>query len=69
MPLLPWGVIEWALRLICLIIEGVPIEQRRATAMQWFYIWWPLGKLLVPKEYHTQIESIMKNIKPDDQKP
>jgi len=69
MPLLPWGVIEELLKLIRLIIEGVPIEQRRAEAVKWFYLWWPLSKLLVPKEYHAQIESIMKSIKPDDPKP
>lgn len=42
---MPWNLIEWGLRLACLILEGVPVEARRATAMAWFWGTWPLLKL------------------------
>jgi hypothetical protein len=60
--MLPWGVIEWGLRLAVLLIEGVPAEQRRASAVQWFWMWWPLTKLSLPKEQREQIEQMMKSI-------
>lgn len=42
---MPWGVIEWGLRLACLLLEGVAIEQRQATARAWFYGTWQFLKL------------------------
>lgn len=57
---MPLAVIEWALRLACLIIEGIPPEQRRATAIAWFWMWWPIGKLWLKEEQRKQVEEIMK---------
>ena len=61
---MPWTAIEMALRLACLILEGIPIEQRRATALQWFWTWWPITKGTLPKDVQEQIEKIMKGEKP-----
>ena len=64
---MPWGVIEWLLRLICLLIEGVPIEQRRATAVAWFWMWWPLVKGAIKnKDHQAQIESLMNSVKTEE---
>ena len=60
---MPFTVIEWALRLACLIIEGIPPEQRRATAIAWFWMWWPVGKLWLNEEQRKQIEGIMDTTK------
>ena len=35
------ALITEALRLVNLLIEGVPIEQRQAQARIWFLMWWP----------------------------
>lgn len=60
---MPWTVIEWALRLVVLLIEGIPPEQRQATALIWFWMWWPIGKLWVKDEaVRNQIEDIMTKI-------
>lgn len=61
---MPWTTIEWVLRLICLLIEGIPPEQRRATAITWFWMWWPMAKWWLNKEQETQIEAIMKGVAP-----
>lgn len=64
----PWAVIEWILRLVVLLIEGIPPEQRRATAIAWFWMWWPVTKLWLKKEQQDQIEQIMNSIgKPEAQ--
>lgn len=60
--MLPWGVVEWALRLVCLLIEGTPIEQRQATALQWFWMWWPVTKGLLKPEQQKQIEDVMQGV-------
>lgn len=59
---MPLAVIEWALRLACLIIEGIPPEQRRATAIAWWHMWWPAGKWFIKDEgLRKEIETIMKD--------
>lgn len=58
--LLPWTVVELILRIVILLLEGVPVEMRRATAIQWFWTWWPLGKRLLKKEYQGEVEAAMK---------
>lgn len=58
---MPLGVIEWALRLACLIIEGIPPDQRRATALVWWSMWYPVGKLWLSEEQRKQVEAIMKD--------
>ncbi len=37
-------LITEALKLVNLLIEGTPIEQRQAQARIWFAAWWPLTK-------------------------
>lgn len=51
------------LRLINNILEGTPIEQRKANAILWFNGTWPLVKGLFPEATQKQIEEIMKGIK------
>lgn len=33
-----------ALKLVNLLIEGTPLDQRQAQARVWFLTWWPLTK-------------------------
>jgi len=58
--LVPFSLIEQFIRLVVLILEGTPIEIRRAQAAQWFWTWWPIAKLLVKEEYRGVIEGIAK---------
>lgn len=37
-------LITEALKLVNLLIEGTPIEQRQVQARIWFLTWWPLTK-------------------------
>lgn len=60
--MLPWGAIEQALRLANLLIEATPIEQRRANAIAWFWLWWPAMKAFLSKDQEAQIEGIMNQI-------
>lgn len=66
MGLIPWAVIEWVLRLVVLLLEGIPAEQRRATAIIWFWMWFPIGKWWLNADQQKQILEIMNSIpKPD----
>lgn len=63
------ALITELLKLINLLLEGVPIEQRRAQSIVWFWATWPglkavlkLGK--VPDEALAQAEAMMKDVKP-----
>ncbi len=57
---MPWTIIELALRLAILLLEGIPPEQRRATAIVWWNMWWPIGKLWVKdKGQREQIDAMM----------
>ena len=50
-----------------LLIEGIPPEQRRASAIAWFWMWWPLAKLWLKKEQEEQILAVMNLIgKPEN---
>lgn len=62
--ILPWGVIEWGLRLAVLLIEGQPPELRRASALLWFWRTWPLLKLGLHDNVARQIEAMMEPEKP-----
>ncbi len=64
---MPTAIVEQALRLVILILEGIPPEQRQAQAIAWFYLWWPVAKLFLKKEQEQQIEAIMATIKPPAQ--
>lgn len=54
------GAIEAVCRLVTTILEGIPVEQRRATALSWFWMWWPVTKRFLNKEQQEQIERIMQ---------
>ncbi len=60
---MPTAIIEYALKLACLILEGIPVEQRRASAVQWFWMWWPLTKNMLKPEQQKQVEEIMQEAK------
>lgn len=60
---MPWTVIEIALRLVILLLEGIPPEQRKATAIVWWNMWWPIGKLWLKEDQRAQVESIMAGVK------
>ena len=67
---MPWTVIELALRLVILLLEGIPPEQRKATALVWWHMWWPVGKLWIrDKDQREQIEQIMKDAGANPQVP
>lgn len=51
------------LRLINNILEGTPIEQRKANSVLWFNTTWPIVKGMFPKETQEQVETIMKEVK------
>jgi hypothetical protein len=58
--MIPLATIELALRLAILILEGIPPEQRRASAMLWWEMWWPLLKETIPEAKRKQIEETME---------
>lgn len=58
--MLPFGLIEQALKLATLLIEGIPPAQRQATAITWFWMWWPVAKLWLKPEQEKQIEALMR---------
>jgi hypothetical protein len=58
---MPFGVIEQALKLAILLIEGTPPEQRRAQALTWWHAWWPIVKVFVrDEEARHKIEEMMR---------
>jgi len=56
-------LIQEILRLVNNLLEGTPIEQRRASSIAWFQMTWPLVKGLLPAATQTQIEAIMSEVK------
>jgi hypothetical protein len=56
------ALIEQILRLINLLIEGTPIEQRRATAIAWFHATWPFVSWALPADIRKQVEEIMARV-------
>ena len=66
---MPWGAIEAGFRFATLLLEGIPPEQRRAQALAWFWMWWPVAKLWLKKEQREQVEGIMANVGTDLQMP
>lgn len=65
---LPQIIVE-ALRLLNNLLEGIPVQQRQAEAIKWFWLTWPLGKRFLkwsgaPDEAISQIEGIMGGGKP-----
>jgi len=57
------ALIEQVLKLICLLLEGTPIEQRRAASIAWFHTTWPLVAWAIPEEPRKQVEQIMADVK------
>lgn len=60
--MLPWGAVEAIAKVVVLILEGVPVEQRRASALVWFHMWYPLAKLFLSKEQEKQVEAILAKL-------
>jgi hypothetical protein len=56
------SVIEQVLRLINNLIEGTPMEQRRAVALGWYSATWPLVAWAIPADTRKQIEEIMAKV-------
>lgn len=61
---LPQIILE-ALRLLNLLLEGIPVQQRQAEAVKWFWLTWPAAQRFLkwagaPADAIAQIESIMK---------
>lgn len=55
-------LIKEGLRLANNLLEGTPIEQRKAQAVAAFWITWPAAKLVLNDEQEKQIEGIMKQL-------
>ena len=58
------SIIEQVLRLINNLIEGTPMEQRRAVALGWYRATWPLVAWAIPADTRAQIEAIMATVEP-----
>ena len=58
------SVIEQVLRLINNLIEGTPMEQRRAVALGWYRVTWPLLAWAIPEAQRKQIEELMATVEP-----
>lgn len=66
---MPTDLITQALKLLSLLLEGTPIELREAKAIAWFWMWWPIGRLILkhngtPPEVIAQIEAQATPSKP-----
>jgi hypothetical protein len=59
--MVPWGAVEAVANLATELLRGVPIQQRRATALMWFGLWWPIIKpfLAVDPALVQKIEDAM----------
>jgi hypothetical protein len=53
-------LIQTGLELAKTILDGIPPKQRAATALAWFWAWWPLMKIAIPPEQAAMIETEMK---------
>lgn len=51
------------IRLINNIIEGKPMEQRRAEAIIAFNLLWPIAKPVMPADVAAAVEKLMSEIK------
>lgn len=51
------------IKMITLILEGTPVEQRKANSIMWFNITWPVFKGIFPVEVQKQVEDTMKGVK------
>ena len=58
--MLPFGLIEQALRLVNNLLESRPPSQREADARIWFAIWWPIVKVFLPADTQAQVEKLME---------
>ena len=55
-------LIQAGLELAKTILDGIPARQRAATALAWFWAWWPLMRLAIPAEQAAMIETEMKKV-------
>jgi len=60
---MPTELATQILRLINNLIEGCPIEERRAFAIMWYGATWPLIKGLFPKATQDAVEAAMAGVK------
>jgi hypothetical protein len=56
------ALLEQILRLINNLIEGTPMEQRRANALIWFHATWPIIKPMLPKDVQAAVEQAMASV-------
>lgn len=68
-PAIALELINNILKLVILIVEGTPVEQRQANARIWFWTWWPATRFMlklgkVPDEALDSIEKAMKEVPP-----
>jgi hypothetical protein len=57
---IPFGLIEQALRLINNLLEARPPEQREADARIWFAVWWPVVKVFLPAATVAHVDKLME---------
>lgn len=60
---MPLELANQILRLLNNLIEGCPMEERRAFAIMWYGATWPIIKGLFPEATRKSIESLMENVK------
>lgn len=61
---MPFGMIEQIVRMVNIILEGMPAEIRLANWLLWFNAWWPLIKLGIkdPKVRDAVYENVNASI-------
>lgn len=62
-PTIYLAFITEVVKLVNNILEGIPVEQRKANSIIWFNTTWPLVKHMFPKETQDQITAIMQGVK------
>lgn len=58
--MLPFGLVEQALRLVNTLLESTPPTQREAQLRLWWELWWPFWKMFLKTEQIAEVERIMK---------
>lgn len=59
------GLVNGIVRLLTVMLEGVPVEQRTASATVWFFLWWPLGKRILKRVgfSEAELDQVEANVK------
>lgn len=53
---MPLDLINNVVRLVTVLLEGVPPEIRLANAKVWFFLWWPIGRRILARGGTTEAE-------------